>query len=163
MAGGVIETVRGCTEKCYLLPGHPAVPRLPHGGPGKRKSSGINQLQEFAADGLIHSGRNGKFQLSSSPMICTPRLHCGQSNTATNGWSASRAWKPATPTAWPSICQARAEVGQDPELAHAPAGRHIGMGMLYLGVESRQRGREPGGGAQASRARPDVQNDLVQP
>ena len=36
MAGGVLETVRGCTEKCTLLPGHPAVPRLPNGGPRNR-------------------------------------------------------------------------------------------------------------------------------
>ena len=71
MAGGVLETVRGCTEKCTYCQviqqflGYRLISR-------ETEIKRINQLKQMAADGLIHSGRNGAFQVFISDDLHTP-------------------------------------------------------------------------------------------
>ena len=129
MAGGVLETVRGCTEKCTYCQviqqflGYRMVDR-------ETEIKRLHQLQELAADGLIHS-RNGRFAVFVSDDLHPPPLRAVKYRN--ERLERIKAWKGHS-DGMALVCQARAEVGQDPELAHAL--RDIGMGMLYLGVES---------------------------
>jgi radical SAM superfamily enzyme YgiQ (UPF0313 family) len=129
MAGGVLETVRGCTEKCTYCQviqqflGYRMVNR-------ETEIKRLHQLQELAADGLIHS-RNGRFAVFVSDDLHPPPLRATKYRN--ERLERIKAWKGHS-DGMALVCQARAEVGQDPELAHAL--REIGMGMLYLGVES---------------------------
>ena len=129
MAGGVLETVRGCTEKCTYCQviqqflGYRMVSR-------ETEIKRLHQLQELAADGLIHS-RNGRFAVFVSDDLHPPPLRAVKYRN--ERFERIKAWKGHS-DGMALVCQARAEVGQDPELAHAL--REIGMGMLYLGVES---------------------------
>ena len=129
MAGGVLETVRGCTEKCTYCQviqqflGYRMVER-------ETELKRLHQLQELAADGLIHS-RNGRFAVFVSDDLHPPPLRAVKYRN--ERLERIKAWKGHS-DGMALVCQARAEVGQDPELAHAL--RDIGMGMLYLGVES---------------------------
>ena len=58
MAGGVLETVRGCTENCSYCQviqqflGYRLINR-------DTEIKRLHQLEQLASDGLIHSGRNG--------------------------------------------------------------------------------------------------------
>ena len=129
MAGGVLETVRGCTEKCTYCQviqqflGYRMVNR-------ETEIKRLNQLQELAADGLIHS-RNGRFAVFVSDDLHPPPLRATKYRN--ERLERIKAWKGHS-DGMALVCQARAEVGQDPEMAHAL--REVGMGMLYLGVES---------------------------
>ena len=129
MAGGVLETVRGCTEKCTYCQviqqflGYRMVNR-------ETEIKRLHQLQELAADGLIHS-RNGRFAVFVSDDLHPPPLRATKYRN--ERLERVKAWKGHS-DGMALVCQARAEVGQDPEMAHAL--REIGMGMLYLGVES---------------------------
>ena len=73
MAGGVLETVRGCTENCSYCQviqqflGYRLIDR-------DTEFRRIEQLEELAADGLIHTGRNGKFNVFISDDLHTPPL-----------------------------------------------------------------------------------------
>ena len=72
MAGGVIETTRGCTEKCTYCQviqqflGYRLISR-------ETEIKRLTQLTELAADGLIHS-RNGNFQVFISDDLHPPPL-----------------------------------------------------------------------------------------
>ena len=129
MAGGVLETVRGCTEKCTYCQviqqflGYRMVNR-------ETEIKRLHQLQELADDGLIHS-RNGRFAVFVSDDLHPPPLRATKYRN--ERLERVKAWKGHS-DGMALVCQARAEVGQDPEMAHAL--REIGMGMLYLGVES---------------------------
>ena len=129
MAGGVLETVRGCTEKCTYCQviqqflGYRMINR-------ETEIKRLHQLQELAADGLIHS-RNGRFAVFVSDDLHPPPLRATKYRN--ERLERVKAWKGHS-DGMALVCQARAEVGQDPEMAHAL--REIGMGMLYLGVES---------------------------
>ncbi len=90
----------------------------------------LQQLQELAADGLIHS-RNGRFAVFVSDDLHPPPLRATKYRN--ERLERIKAWKGHSDD-MALVCQARAEVGQDLELANAL--REIGMGMLYLGVES---------------------------
>ena len=130
MAGGVVETIRGCTEKCTYCQviqqflGYRLVSR-------ETEFKRLAQLQELAADGLIHSSRNGSFQVFVSDDLHTPPLRAVKFRN--ERLERLKGWKGHTEN-MNLIIQARAEIGQDPELAHALEEANIKM--LYLGVES---------------------------
>jgi radical SAM superfamily enzyme YgiQ (UPF0313 family) len=130
MAGGVMETVRGCTEKCTycqviqqflgyrLIKWETEIKRL-------------NQLQEMADEGLIHTSRNGRFQVFISDDLHPPPLRAVKYRN--ERMERLKGWKGHTDLMY-LVCQARAEIGQDPELAQAMYDANIRM--LYLGIES---------------------------
>ena len=130
MAGGVLETVRGCTESCTYCQviqqflGYRLIKR-------ETEFKRLNQLEELAADGLIHSSRNGKFQVFISDDLHPPPLRAVKYRN--ERLERLQSWKGATDNMY-LICQARAEVGQDPELANAMSEANIDM--VYVGVES---------------------------
>ena len=130
MAGGVVETIRGCTEKCTYCQviqqflGYRLVSR-------ETEFKRLAQLQELAADGLIHSSRNGSFQVFVSDDLHTPPLRAVKFRN--ERLERLKGWKGHTEN-MNLIIQARAEIGQDPELAHAL--QEANIKMLYLGVES---------------------------
>ena len=130
LAGGVLETVRGCTEKCTYCQviqqflGYRLISR-------ETEIKRLNQLKEMAADGLIHSSRNGVFQVFISDDLHPPPLRAVKYRD--ERLERLKGWKDHTEGIG-MICQARAEVGQDPELAEAMLDANIKM--LYVGVES---------------------------
>ena len=130
MAGGVIETVRGCTESCTYCQviqqflGYRLVNR-------ETEIKRLAQLRELAEDGLIHSSRNGTFQTFISDDLHPPPLRATKFRN--ERLERLKAWKDHTKDMY-LICQARAEVGQDPELAKAMTEANIKM--AYVGVES---------------------------
>jgi len=129
MAGGVIETTRGCTEKCTYCQviqqflGYRLISR-------ETEVKRLTQLTELAADGLIHS-RAGKFQVFISDDLHPPPLRAVKYRD--ERLARLQAWKDHTQNMY-MICQARAEIGQDPELASAMLDANIKM--AYIGVES---------------------------
>ena len=130
LAGGVLETVRGCTEKCTYCQviqqflGYRLISR-------ETEIKRLGQLKEMAADGLIHSSRNGVFQVFISDDLHPPPLRAVKYRN--ERLERLKGWKEHTEGIG-MICQARAEVGQDPELAEAMLNANIKM--LYVGVES---------------------------
>ena len=130
MAGGVLETVRGCTENCSYCQviqqflGYRLISR-------ETEIKRLHQLQELASDGLIHTGRNGKFNIFISDDLHTPPLRAVKYRN--ERLERLKNWRGHTDDMY-MICQARAEVGQDTELAQALYDANIRM--LYLGVES---------------------------
>lgn len=130
MAGAVVETIRGCTEKCTYCQviqqflGYRLVSR-------ETEFKRLAQLQELASDGLIHASRNGSFQVFVSDDLHTPPLRAVKFRN--ERLERLKGWKGHTEN-MNLIIQARAEIGQDPELAHAL--QEANVKMLYLGVES---------------------------
>jgi radical SAM superfamily enzyme YgiQ (UPF0313 family) len=130
MAGGVIETVRGCTEKCTYCQviqqflGYRLIKR-------ETEIKRLHQLQEMAEEGLIHTGRNGRFQVFISDDLHPPPLRAVKYRN--ERLERLKGWKGHTDNMY-LVCQARAEIGQDPELAQAMYNANIRM--LYLGIES---------------------------
>ena len=130
MAGGVIETVRGCTEKCTYCQviqqflGYRLIDR-------ETEYKRLSQLQELASDGLIHISANGKFTVFISDDLHPPPLRAVKYRN--ERLERLKAWRGRTDDMY-LICQARAEIGQDQELAEAMYDASIRM--LYLGVES---------------------------
>ena len=130
MAGGVLETVRGCTENCSYCQviqqflGYRLINR-------ETEFKRLNQLHELAADGLIHTSRNGKFQVFISDDLHPPPLRAVKYRD--ERLSRLKKWKGHTDDMY-LICQARAEIGQDPELASAMS--DVNIDMIYVGVES---------------------------
>ena len=130
MAGAVLETVRGCTEKCTYCQviqqflGYRLISR-------ETEIKRLHQLQELAADGLIHTSRNGKFNVFISDDLHPPPLRAVKYRN--ERLERLKNWKGHTDDMY-MICQARAEIGEDPELANAMYDANIRM--LYLGIES---------------------------
>lgn len=130
MPGGVLETVRGCTEKCTYCQviqqflGYRLIPR-------ETEIKRLHQLQQLAADGLFHTSRNGKLNVFISDDLHTPPLRAVKYRN--ERLERLKNWLGHTDDMY-LICQARAEIGQDPELARAMYQANIRM--LYLGVES---------------------------
>lgn len=130
MAGGVLETVRGCTEKCSYCQviqqflGYRLVSR-------ETEIQRLQQLREMAEDGLIHSSRGGGFNIFISDDLHPPPLRAVKYRD--ERLARLKDWKSRT-EGMNLICQARAEVGQDRELAEAMWDANIKM--LYVGVES---------------------------
>ena len=130
MAGGVLETVRGCTEKCTYCQviqqflGYRLVSR-------ETELKRLRQLRQLAADGLIHTARDGRFSVFISDDLHPPPLRAVKYRDERVKRLGS--WKGHTDDMY-MICQTRAEVGQDPELASAMY--DAGIRMLYVGVES---------------------------
>jgi radical SAM superfamily enzyme YgiQ (UPF0313 family) len=130
MAGAVMESIRGCTEKCTYCQviqqflGYRLVSR-------ETEFKRLEQLHQLAADGLIHTSRNGSFQVFISDDLHTPPLRAVKFRN--ERLERLQGWKGRTDN-MNLIIQARAEIGQDPELAHALQDANVKM--LYLGVES---------------------------
>ena len=130
MAGAVLETVRGCTENCSYCQviqqflGYRLIDR-------EVEYKRLEQLEELAADGLIHTGRNGKFNVFISDDLHTPPLRAVKFRN--ERLERLQGWRGRTDS-MNMICQARAEIGQDEELADALLEANVKM--LYLGVES---------------------------
>jgi len=130
MPGGVLETVRGCTENCTYCQviqqflGYRMIPR-------ETEIKRLQQLQELASDGLLHTSRTGRFNVFISDDLHTPPLRAVKFRN--ERLERLKNWKGHTDNMY-MICQARAEIGQDPELANAMTEANIKM--LYLGVES---------------------------
>ncbi len=130
MAGAVLETVRGCTENCSYCQviqqflGYRLIDR-------ETEFKRLEQLEDLAADGLIHTGRNGKFNVFISDDLHTPPLRAVKFRN--ERLERLQGWMGRTDS-MNMICQARAEIGQDDELADALLDANVKM--LYLGVES---------------------------
>ena len=130
MAGGVLETVRGCTENCSYCQviqqflGYRLISR-------DTEIKRLNQLHQLAEDGLIHTSRNGQFNIFISDDLHPPPLRAVKYRN--ERLERLKNWRGHTDNMH-FICQARAEIGQDTELAQAMYDANIRM--LYLGIES---------------------------
>ena len=130
MAGGVLETVRGCTEKCTYCQviqqflGYRLIDR-------KTELKRLRQLRQLAADGLLHTSRDGRFSVFISDDLHPPPLRAVKYRN--ERLERLKSWKGHTDDMY-MICQTRGEIGQDPELADALY--DAGIRMLYVGVES---------------------------
>ncbi|NQW22297.1 MAG: radical SAM protein [SAR202 cluster bacterium] len=130
MAGGVLETIRGCTENCTYCQviqqflGYRMISR-------ETEFKRLAQLHQLAADGLIHTGRNGAFQVFISDDLHAPPLRATKFRD--ERLARMQGWKGHS-DGMNMICQVRAEVGQDPVLAAAMQAANINM--VYVGVES---------------------------
>ena len=130
MVGGVLETVRGCTESCTYCQviqqflGYRLISR-------ETEIKRLHQLQQLAEDGLIHTSRTGKFNVFISDDLHTPPARAVKFRN--ERLERLKNWQGHTEN-MNMICQARAEIGQDPELAQAVYDANIRM--IYLGVES---------------------------
>lgn len=130
MAGGVMETVRGCTESCTYCQviqqflGYRMVSR-------DTELKRLAQLQQMASEGLIHTNRDGRFSVFLSDDLHPPPLRAVKYRN--ERLERIKNWKGHSDGMY-LICQTRAEIGQDPELSEAL--QTIGMEMLYVGVES---------------------------
>ncbi len=130
MVGAVIETIRGCTESCTYCQviqqflGYRMISR-------EVELKRLAQLRDLAADGLVHTSRNGTFQVFISDDLHAPPLRAvkfrDERLTRLQGWNGHT-------DGMNMICQVRAEVGQDPELITAMQNANIKM--VYVGVES---------------------------
>ena len=130
MVGAVIETIRGCTESCTYCQviqqflGYRMISR-------EVEFKRLAQLRDLAADGLVHTSRNGTFQVFVSDDLHAPPLRAvkfrDERLTRLQGWNGHT-------DGMNMICQVRAEVGQDPELITAMQNANIKM--VYVGVES---------------------------
>ena len=130
MVGAVIETIRGCTESCTYCQviqqflGYRMISR-------EVEIKRLAQLRDLAADGLVHTSRNGTFQVFISDDLHAPPLRAvkfrDERLTRLQGWNGHT-------DGMNMICQVRAEVGQDPELITAMQNANIKM--VYVGVES---------------------------
>ena len=130
MAAGVLETVRGCTEKCTYCQviqqflGYRLVGR-------ETELKRLRQLRQLAADGLIHTAKDGRFSVFISDDLHPPPLRATKYRN--ERLERLKGWKGHTEDMY-LVCQTRAEIGQDPELATALY--DAGIRMLYVGVES---------------------------
>ena len=130
MAAGVLETVRGCTEKCTYCQviqqflGYRMVGR-------DTELKRLRQLRQLAADGLIHTSKDGRFSVFISDDLHPPPLRATRYRN--ERLERLKGWKGHTEDMY-LVCQTRAEIGQDPELATALY--DAGIRMLYVGVES---------------------------
>ena len=130
MAAGVIETVRGCTEKCTYCQviqqflGYRMVKR-------ETELKRLAQLRELAANGLIWTNKDGRFSVFISDDLHPPPLRAVKYRN--ERLERLKGWKGHTDSMY-MMCQTRAEIGQDPELSTAM--QEAGIRMLYAGVES---------------------------
>jgi radical SAM superfamily enzyme YgiQ (UPF0313 family) len=130
MAGGVLETVRGCTENCSYCQviqqflGYRLIGR-------DTEIKRLHQLQKLAEDGLIHASKSGQFNVFISDDLHPPPLRAVKYRN--ERLERLKNWRGHTDNMH-FICQARAEIGEDPELAQAMYDANIRM--LYLGIES---------------------------
>ncbi|MSQ22316.1 MAG: radical SAM protein [Dehalococcoidia bacterium] len=130
LAAGVLETVRGCTEKCTFCQviqqflGYRMVSR-------ETELLRLAQIHKLAEDGKIYTAKDGRFSVFISDDLHPPPLRATKFRD--ERLARLKSWKGHSDDMW-MICQTRAEVGQDPELAQAM--RQANIEMLYLGVES---------------------------
>ena len=130
MVGAVIETIRGCTESCTYCQ---VIQQFLGYRMGSRETEfkRLAQLRELAADGLVHTAKNGSFQIFISDDLHAPPLRAVKFRD--ERLARLQGWKGHT-DGMNMICQVRAEVGQDPKLISAMQDANIKM--VYVGVES---------------------------
>lgn len=130
LAAGVIETVRGCTETCNYCQviQHFLGYRMVSPETELRR---LAQIQKLAEDGKIYTAKGGRYSVFISDDLHPPPLRAVKFRD--ERFARLKNWKGHTENMW-MICQTRAEVGQDPELAQAM--REANIEMLYVGVES---------------------------
>ena len=130
LAAGVLETVRGCTEKCTYCQviqqflGYRMVSR-------ETELRRLAQIRKLAEDGKIYTAKDGRFSVFISDDLHPPPLRATKFRD--ERVARLKKWKGHTDDMW-MICQTRAEIGQDPELGQVM--REAGIEMLYVGVES---------------------------
>jgi radical SAM superfamily enzyme YgiQ (UPF0313 family) len=130
MVGAVIETIRGCTENCTYCQviqqflGYRMISR-------ETEFRRLAQLRDLAADGLVHTAKNGSFQIFISDDLHAPPKRAVKFRD--ERLARLQGWKGHT-DGMNMICQVRAEVGQDPELISAM--QEANIKMMYVGVES---------------------------
>ena len=130
LMGGVLETVRGCTEKCTYCQviqqflGYRMISR-------ETELARLTQLQKMAEDSLITTNQGNRFSVFVSDDLHPPPLRAVKFRN--ERLERIKNWKGYTDDMY-LICQSRAEIGQDPELSEAL--KDINMEMLYVGVES---------------------------
>lgn len=130
LAAGVMETVRGCTEKCTYCQviqqflGYRMIRR-------ETELKRLAQLRTMADNGLIYTAKDGRFSVFISDDLHPPPLRATKYRD--ERVARLRGWKGHSDGMW-MICQTRAEIGQDRELAEAMW--DAGIKMLYVGVES---------------------------
>ena len=130
LAAGVMETVRGCTEKCTYCQviqqflGYRMIRR-------ETEIKRLAQLSKMAEDGLIYTAKDGRFSVFISDDLHPPVLRAVKFRD--ERVARLKGWKGHSDGMW-MICQTRAEIGQDPEMAQAML--DVGIRMLYVGVES---------------------------
>ena len=130
LAAGVIETVRGCTEKCTYCQviqqflGYRMISR-------ETELRRLAQLKTLAEDGKIYTARDGRFSVFISDDLHPPPLRATKFRD--ERLARLKSWKGHTEGMW-MICQTRGEIGQDIEMSQAM--RDVGIEMLYVGVES---------------------------
>lgn len=130
MVGAVIETIRGCTENCTYCQviqqflGYRMISR-------ETEFKRLAQLRDLAADGLVHTAKNGSFQIFISDDLHAPPKRAVKFRD--ERLARLQGWKGHT-EGMNMICQVRAEVGQDPELLSAM--QEANIKMMYVGVES---------------------------
>ncbi len=131
LAAGLLETVRGCTENCSFceviqqFKGYRMVKR-------DVEWARLQQLQDLASRGLIYrSPISGDFAVFISDDLHPPPQRAVKFRD--ERMERTRSWRGRTDGMY-MICQTRAELGSDAEMAETM--RDIGMNMLYVGVES---------------------------
>ena len=80
---------------------------------------------------MIYTTKNGRFSVFISDDLHPPPLRAVKFRN--ERLAHLKNWKGHTDGMW-MICQARPEIGQDPEMTQAM--REAGIEMLYVGVES---------------------------
>lgn len=138
-AAGVLETSRGCTESCSYCEVIKQFVIYKMIKP-ETEIARIWQLIELADEGLIYqSPRDGRVATFISDDLHSPPKRAVLYHN--KRLARARAWRDTFKAAGIDLAQKfffisqnRAELGSDPKLAEAF--REIGMGMLYLGVES---------------------------
>jgi radical SAM superfamily enzyme YgiQ (UPF0313 family) len=127
---GVLETVRGCVERCdfcQVIKQFLGYRRISF----ETELARIQQLQDMADRGLIYRAKNGDFSVFITDDLHPPPLRARKFRQ--ERLERSRRWKGHTEHIQ-FVCQTRAELGQDPELMDALY--EAGIRMLYIGVES---------------------------
>jgi len=130
MLAGVLETVRGCTEKCdycQVIQQFLSYRRVSESVELDR----LLQLQELAADGLIYTSDKGHFTVFVSNDLHVPAARA--KNYRKPVYNRTLKWEGLT-EGMHFTAQVRAEVGQDKEMLAAL--RKVGFDRLYSGVES---------------------------
>ncbi len=130
-AAGVIETVRGCTENCSYCEviqqflGYRMVKR-------ETEIKRLEQLQRLADNGLImRSPQDNRFAVFITDDLHPPPARAIKFRN--ERLERAKAWQGLTDQMF-MICQTRAELGSDKELAEHL--RRVNIEMLYVGVES---------------------------
>ena len=138
MAGGVVETTRGCTESCSyceVIRQFPGYRRVDPATEIKR----LLQVVDLADRGLIAKSPGGQIPVFISDDLHAPPIHATKFHedrlARAHNWREAFLAQGIDPRdQFFFTSQNRAELGSDPQMMDAFVG--VGMRMVYLGVES---------------------------